>query len=133
MRTINNIFLVDDDEIFSFLTTQTIFDTNMVEEVTTFKNGMEILEYLQNNGHQPSALPEIILLDLNMPIMDGWQFLEHYATLPLSIQNEIKIYVLSSSNFSEDIARAKNTSQVEDYIIKPISKEKLQGIIMSFA
>lgn len=125
MKIIKNIFLVDDDKVFTFITTKIIMETHLVEKVKVFENGLDILNFLKENAPNLEVLPEVILLDLNMPIMDGWQFLERYAKFAPEIDKKIKIYVLSSSIFLEDIERAKASTLVSDYITKPINKEKL--------
>lgn len=129
MTTIKNLFLVDDDKIFTFLTTKIIAKNNLVEEVKVFSNGLDVLNFLTENAGNPALLPEIILLDLNMPIMDGWQFLERYIELLPKIDKKIKIYVLSSSIFPEDIDKAKTIGAVSDYIVKPLTGEKLINIL----
>ena len=77
-------------------------------------------------------LPQIILLDLSMPIMDGWGFLEEYKLLILAIGKKITLYIVTSSISPHDIERAKNINAVSDYIIKPVTKEKFAGIIKSY-
>lgn len=124
-----NIAIVDDDEIFVFLTRKVIERSNIVELIKTFNNGLEALNYFRENVHNPDALPEIILLDLSMPVMDGWQFLDEYVKLHVKPAKPITIYICSSSISPDDIQRAKNISVVSDYLIKPITKEKLVDII----
>ncbi|MCH2045435.1 MAG: response regulator [Saprospiraceae bacterium] len=129
MTAIKKLFLVDDDKVFTFLTTRIIAKNNLVEQVKVFGNGLDILNFIAENIHDVASLPEIILLDLNMPIMDGWQFLERYIDLLPKIDKEIKIYVLSSSIFPEDIDKAKTIQAVSDYIIKPLTGDKLINIL----
>lgn len=129
MNTVKNLFFVDDDELFTFITTKTIKETGFVGQVKTFGNGLEVFNFLKENRHNTEELPEIILLDINMPIMDGWQFLERYESLIPDVKKNIAIYVLSSSIFPEDIEKAKNFKTVSDYIIKPINKERLVELL----
>ena len=124
-----NIAIVDDDEIFVFLTRKVIERSNIVELVKTFNNGLEALKYFRENVNNPEALPEIILLDLSMPVMDGWQFLDEYVKLHIKTEHPIIIYICSSSISPDDIERAKTISVVSDYLIKPVTKEKLVEII----
>nr|WP_294936412.1 response regulator [uncultured Flavobacterium sp.] len=124
-----NIAIVDDDEIFVFLTRKVIERSNVVELIKTFNNGLEALKYFTENASNPEALPEIILLDLSMPIMDGWQFLDEYVKLHIKTEKPIIIYICSSSISPDDIERAKTISIVSDYLIKPVTKEKLVEII----
>tara|TARA_R110002020_G_scaffold442190_1_gene653336 strand:- start:10 stop:408 length:399 start_codon:yes stop_codon:yes gene_type:complete len=126
-----SITLIDDDEIFVFITKKTIRQTKLFDLIKVYDNGLDALNFLKENKDNADLLPEIILLDLNMPIMDGWQFLEHYTDINPSVSKEIVIYICSSSISSEDIQRAKAISEVTDYIIKPITKDKLIDLIKS--
>jgi CheY-like chemotaxis protein len=129
MNQIKTLTLVDDDEIFVFLTKRTIEETKLVELIKVFENGLDALNFLKENKDNTDALPEIILLDLSMPIMNGWQFLEEFTILNPTIGKTITIYICSSSISPDDVARAKAISEVTDYIIKPVNKEKLIELI----
>lgn len=129
MTTLKNLTLVDDDDIFVFLTTKIIEQTNLVDLIKVFGNGLDAINFLKENKNNVDALPEIILLDLSMPIMNGWQFLEKYNKLNPTIGKKITIYICSSSISPDDITRAKTISEVSDYIIKPITKDKLIDLI----
>lgn len=124
MKTINNMTLIDDDEVFVFLTKKAIERTHLVEF-----NGLDAIDFLRENSNNVDALPEIILLDLSMPIMDGWQFLDQFSKLAPKIEKKIIIYLCSSSISPNDIQLAKKNSLVTDYVIKPITKEKLIELI----
>lgn len=129
MTTLKTLTLVDDDDIFVFLTTKIIEQTNLVDLIKGFGNGLDAINFLKENKNNVDALPDIILLDLNMPIMNGWQFLEEYNKLNPTIGKKITIYICSSSISPDDITRAKTISEVSDYIIKPITKDKLIDLI----
>lgn len=129
MKEVERLFLVDDDHIFLMIMKRMIIQTDAVESVDSFENGSDILEYLKANLSKPDALPEIILLDLNMPIMDGWQFLDAYREIQDQLARNIRIYILSSSNFEEDIRRAVEYPMVTEYLVKPLDPEKLQEIL----
>lgn len=129
MTTLKNLTIVDDDDIFVFLTTKIIEQTNLVDLIKVFGNGLDAINFLKENKNNVDALPDIILLDLNMPIMNGWQFLEKYNKLNPTIGKKITIYICSSSISPDDITRAKTISEVSDYIIKPITKDKLIDLI----
>ena len=129
MKTINNMTLIDDDEVFVFLTKKAIERTHLVELIRVFSNGLDAIDFLRENSNNVDALPEIILLDLSMPIMDGWQFLDQFSKLAPKIEKKIIIYLCSSSISPNDIQLAKKNSLVTDYVIKPITKEKLIELI----
>ena len=129
MRPLKKIALIDDDEIFVFLTRKAIEKSNLVEVIKVFGNGLDALSFLEENIKQPEELPEIILLDLSMPIMDGWQFLDEFVNINPMICKTIQIYICSSSISPDDIAKAHEISAVSGYIIKPITKEKMLEIL----
>lgn len=116
-----NILLIDDDETTNFLTRITIKKTNLgivMHECLNGKEGVEFFEELQNKPD--SVTPDIILLDLNMPIIDGWQFLEEFK----QFNSPAQVYIMSSSNYPEDIQNASNYPLVKGYIVKPLTTEK---------
>ncbi len=119
-----NVFIVDDDKLFVFLTKKTINTTNLDTQINEFSDGQDAIEYLKKNVANTESLPDIILLDLSMPIMDGWEFLDEYKAIEPVIGKKIKLYIFSSSISPHDIERAKSISQVTDFIIKPLFKEK---------
>jgi len=129
MNPIRTLTLIDDDDIFVFLTKKAIEQTKLVDLIKVFENGLDALNFLKENKHNVDDLPEIILLDLSMPIMNGWQFLEEYTKLHPTIGKNITIYICSSSISHDDITRAKAINEVSDYIIKPITKDKLIDLI----
>ncbi len=133
MKSIKNLFLVDDDEIFAFLTKRTIEETQMVEQVKIFSNGQDAIEFLESAAGNKNLLPEVILLDIHMPILDGWGFLEEFIQLQPSIGKKITIYVVSTSISPYDLERAKNISGVSDYIVKPITKSGLINMLKDFS
>ncbi|PYF70138.1 response regulator [Pedobacter nutrimenti] len=123
------IFLVDDDEIFVFLTQRMIQKTNINVEVRIFNNGQDAFDCLGSITDQADQLPDVILLDLNMPVMDGWEFLEEYAAIHQSLAKKIRLYIVSSSISPYEIERSKGMDFVTDFIIKPLSKENFTEII----
>ena len=129
MSQIKTLTLVDDDDVFVFLTTKAIEQTKLVDLIKVFENGLDALNFLKENKNNVDALPEIILLDLSMPIMNVWQFLEEYTKVNPTIGKKITIYICSSSISPDDVKRAKTISEVSDYIIKPITKDKLIDLI----
>lgn len=129
MKGIKILTIIDDDEIFVYLTKRTIRQTGLVEHIEVFNNGLDALDFLDHNKDNAPALPEIIFLDLNMPIMDGWQFLEEFSKIIPKIQKSITVYICSSSISPDDISRAESNNEVTDYIIKPITKDILMEVI----
>ncbi|WP_336066117.1 response regulator [Mesoflavibacter sp. CH_XMU1404-2] len=126
MKKIKLTYLIDDDEIYIFTTKKLINKIDFCEEVAVFQNGKEAIEAIKFTLRNKNELPDVILLDLNMPIMDGWQFLDEF--IRIKSEKQIKIYIVSSSVDPSDIERANTYNMVSNYIIKPISREKLHEI-----
>lgn len=129
MKIIKNLLLIDDDDVFVFLAKKTVERTNLVEFIQVFGNGLDAINFLKLNHDNINLLPEIILLDLSMPIMDGWQFLDQFKELIPILQKKISVYICSSSISPSDILLAKNNEAVSDYIIKPVTKDKIIDLI----
>jgi len=95
-----------------------------------FKNGLEALEYFKIilTNMSEEKLPDIIFLDLNMPVMDGWEFLGEFIKIKNQFDKKITLYVVSSSIDPRDLERAKSFNLVTDYLIKPIELKKFEKI-----
>lgn len=124
-----NIYLVDDDKLFIFLLKKTIGLTGIPTQITDFPDGQSALDHIKSNASDASKLPDVIFLDLRMPIMDGWEFLEEYKHIADTLAKKNRLYVFSSSISPYDIENAKNNPLVTDFIIKPILKEKFAEIL----
>jgi CheY-like chemotaxis protein len=126
-----NICLIDDDRIYQFTAKKIIESTGFTQGLLSFYNGVEAIEYFNNYANDLSKLPDIIFLDINMPIKDGWQFLEEFKQIVHTIGKHITIFMVSSSVDDYDIKKSKEYEVVTDYIIKPISKERFIQLITS--
>jgi CheY-like chemotaxis protein len=129
MTVLKQLTLVDDDDVFVFLTTRMLEKYKLVDLIKIFDNGYDALVFIKENLGNIEALPDIILLDLSMPIMDGWQFLDEFVKINSKIGKKITIYICSSSISPDDVNRAKVINEVSDFIIKPMTKEKLVEMI----
>lgn len=125
MSALKKIAVIDDDQVFHMIVKKQLYVSKVDCEIQKFFNGEEAYQYFKNNIDNPDALPEYVMLDVNMPIKDGWDFLEDYKTLPNSIRDKIKIYMVTSSVMNSDVERAKNHKDVEDYVSKPVSSQRL--------
>ena len=124
--TINTICIIDDDPIFVFGSKILLRNNSFASDYLVCRNGKEALDVITPLIESEESLPEVIFLDLNMPIMDGWEFLDEFGKL--SEENNIRIYILSSSVDSRDIARAKNYGMVNGFIAKPLTDAKIKEL-----
>lgn len=122
-RKIPLTYIIDDDKIFVFVLKKVIEKNKNFDKIEEFRNGEEVLELLSKEIN----LPTIILLDINMPVIDGWQFLDEVELL--ENKDKLNIFIMSSSIDQRDIAKSKFYSTVKDFISKPISGEKLDKLL----
>lgn len=124
-----SILLVDDDEINNFISIKLIKKVLLNTEITACLNGkFAIDELLGISRKDPSKLPDYILLDINMPIMNGWEFLDEYTKLKIDPAGKTRIFIISSSVFSNDISKAKSYPLVKDFVSKPLNIEKINEL-----
>lgn len=128
MSHVKKICVIDDDDTYSFLIKAQIRKKFPEMEWLNFEDGNDAIAYLTNNNYL-DELPDIILLDINMKLMDGWEFLEEFIELKKLFSKNILIYVVSSSINPHDVEKAKSYSDVSDYIVKPIPEEQLIEIL----
>lgn len=126
------IAIVDDDLIFQFIAERLIESINSEHQTIIFSDGKEAIDFIDSNRNEIDTLPDIIFLDINMPVMNGWQFLNKYIEIKSEIKKEITIYIVSSSKNPDDFIKAENINEVTDYIVKPINREKYSSILDSF-
>lgn len=131
MEAVKLVSIIDDDPIYSFVTKRMIVSNNFSKNVVVYSDGQEALFGLADRATNQLELPDVIFLDLNMPVMDGWEFLEEFSQL--NIQKHIVIYIASSSIDLNDLKRAKSFKNVSNYIIKPITSDKLNELISGLA
>lgn len=126
-----NIFLIDDDQIYQFTAKKTLESMGISGQVSIFTDGEQALQYIQENISQPEAMPDIIFLDINMPVMDGWQFVEEYQKL--NLPKKVALYMVSSSVDETDMKRSKNYTVIDDYIIKPVGRSRFEELLSLLA
>ena len=116
-------YIIDDDKLTVKLISILVSKNKFCEEIQSFNNAQDAIDKLKQNASNNGVLPDAILLDLNMPVMDGWQFLDEFMLLP--IKKEISIFIMTSSIDPVDIEMAKKYKIVKDYVEKPITSKKL--------
>lgn len=123
------VLLVDDDEATNFIHKTWFRIKGIAQEVITVNNGQKAIDYIsRQSGVQRLTQPEVILLDINMPVMDGWEFLAAFRELPDAFKRSY-IYMLTSSPNPQDEQRALRIPEVTGFMRKPISKEMITGFM----
>jgi CheY-like chemotaxis protein len=124
------VLLIDDDKNANFYNQRIIEKTQLTAEVTSFEDAHKALKYLtQKNGEENYPAPDIIFLDINMPDMDGWSFLEQYINTTAAKNSAPKVFIITSEDSEEDKERAARYKIVSNYICKPLDKNKLKELL----
>lgn len=126
---IKRALIIDDDEINNFICIRNIRETNFASDASFCLRGREGLDMLKEMAaSQADDFPEVIFLDINMPLMNAWEFLEDYKQMRNTFPKDTHLFILSSSVYRKDIERSSHYDVVTDYIIKPLNRAKLSQI-----
>jgi len=120
-----NVLLVDDDHIFNYLNEKIIQRMGFSDEIHSARNGQEAIDLLNKYLSGSSSLPDIIFLDLNMPVMDGFAFIEAFKRMNMPGKEKISIIIVTSSQDPQDITRAKSLG-IDHYLTKPITEDSIK-------
>lgn len=123
------ICIIDDDPVYQIIIRKVIEKAAILSKVISFQNGNEALISLENRLVSNMEIPDIILLDIEMPLLDGWGFMEQLRPIRAQYTKAIAIYIVSSSIAPEDKEKAKSYCEVLGYLSKPLSSEALLTII----
>lgn len=126
------ILLVDDDKITNFVNEKLIHSLGIASEIKTCYSGLCAIEYIKDLFQENKTGPNLVLLDINMPIMNGFEFLNELELLPGTFSESIKIIMLSSTLDEEDRSQALKFKNVVDFLNKPLSLDKLKEIIEKY-
>ncbi len=129
MRTLTKICIVDDDDIYRFTIERTLESLELATKTMTFSDGEQAIKFISDHHNEDAKLPDIIFLDIDMPVMDGFQFMEEYEKIKSNVAKDMTIYMVSSSMDPVDIDSAKKIASISDYIVKPISSDRLKSIL----
>jgi len=130
MKKIEVACVIDDDKVFTYVVSRQMKGIDFCEELLVYQNGLEAINSLKPALDSPAGFPDVILLDLNMPVMDGWQFLDEFRKFKPS--KKVTIYIVSSSINVEDQVRASSYQEVSRFYVKPIKKDNLFEIMEAF-
>lgn len=128
-RNLNCILLIDDDEAVNFIHNRVIQKSGCSKEVAVARNGQEGLEFLTTKVDGKYPQPDLIFLDINMPVMNGWEFLEEYEKLEKDQKGREIIVMLTTSLNPDDKERAKKIAHIDDFHPKPLSEAHLKKIL----
>jgi CheY-like chemotaxis protein len=129
MKQANSILVIDDDPLFTLLLKKTITKYDLAKTITTYTNGLEAFDSLKLVINEPSLLPDIILVDIEMPMMDGWEFLDEFIPLLQKASKKISIYIATSSIAEPDKIKSTSYPLIKGYLHKPIDEPILSKII----
>lgn len=132
MKTMNEkytIMMIDDDYVSNYLNAMLLEESGLVKDLFIYTQPDQALAFLQkacSSNPEPFAdpFPNVIILDLKMPVMNGFEFLEKFNAIPGIYEREVKIFVVTSSEHSSDVKRASQFS-IAGYITKPVTEEKI--------
>lgn len=129
---LNCILLVDDDQPTNFFNEIVIKKSCYTDQVYAVQTGMEALEFLKSRQNGVYPQPDLILLDVNMPAMNGWEFLEEYKSLPKEQRGNIVVVMLTTSLNPDDKSKASTINEISGFKSKPLTLEILNEIIKEF-
>ncbi|RJE73008.1 MULTISPECIES: response regulator [Reichenbachiella] len=128
MGKIRKVAVIDDDQVFQLIIKKQIEMKNFECEILSFFNGQEAYDFFKENVDQADVLPDLVMLDVNMPVKNGWDFLQDYQTLPSEMRSKIKLYMVTSSVIQSDIDKANDNENIISFVSKPITNEKLEEV-----
>ena len=127
MDKIHKVLLVDDDNITNFINIRLIRKMGIAEEVVSSQNGAEALDYIKNKASGTQSCPELIFLDINMPVMNGFEFLEAFNSADSCTKKPVVVILTTSSN-ENDMLRLKQSALVSGFLNKPLTEAKMQEV-----
>ena len=124
----SRVFIIDDDPIHQRITQIMITKNELFDEYTSYTEAQKALDFLQDNYENIEILPDVILLDLNMPEVDCWDFLDVFEDFKQKLKKEIRVYIVSSSVDEKDMLRSKSFESVVGFISKPLSPDIIREL-----
>jgi len=128
MARFGNILLVEDDPITVMVCDRIIKMSGFSDTVLSKQNGQDAIDHLKDIIKENGEMPDLVFLDINMPVMNGWDFLQAFETIKYQLSKMPRIFILSSTVDPEDYKKAAEFSAVEGFISKPLTQEHLKGV-----
>jgi CheY-like chemotaxis protein len=128
MQQLDCIILVDDDEVTNFVHEAVIEDAGVTKEVLVVEDGRKALNLLQELENNSTNCPNLIFLDINMPVMNGFEFLDAYQQMKGQLKQPVIIVMLTSSLNPQDVVRAQ-AAGATDFLDKPLTADKLNDVL----
>ena len=132
MNKINHVLLIDDDDVTRMVNNIFLKKSNLIEKISTTEDAESALKLLKNLSDSGKPFPDIIFLDINMPKMDGWEFIEHYQKFRLKDKEQASVYMLSASVNPEDIRRIEGIPDILKIISKPLTTRSTFDFLNNF-
>jgi CheY-like chemotaxis protein len=131
-KKLNCVLLIDDDKATNFINERVIKKLDCTKRIVTVYNGAEALEFLSIEENGNLLQPDLIFLDINMPVMDGWEFLEHYRKLHENKKAKVVLLMLTTSLNPDDVKKANKIQEVKGFKNKPLTIEMMQDILKAY-
>lgn len=132
MDKIKEVWIVDDDHIFRLFLKTILVKSEEFEIINAFENGLLAIDELKSRIKSNTMPPSIIFLDINMPILNGWEFMEAYAEIKDAVKSKIEIYISSSSIDKYDLDKAKNDGNIKDFLTKPLKLDTVKMVAQNY-
>lgn len=126
------VILIDDNPIDNFLAKRVIENSGFEGTILTTESGQQALDYLKLNINRLDLWPNLIFLDINMPVVDGYAFLYEFRHFPINVRGKTKVVILSSSDDIQDLSKLVDRELVISYLVKPLTAAKINDLKNTF-
>ena len=124
-----DLAVIDDDQMYVMALKKLIEKVQLTDRTVYFENGQIALNYFDECINEANLLPKLVLLDLNMPVTNGWQFIKEFRKLKVKIEKPITIYMISNTINEDEIKKAKEIEEISQFICKPVTFSTLTKIL----